>query len=77
MGIGKWITGAIGWALGGPLGGLVGYLLGSLFEGDQNQAQRVYSQGGGFSANEQRNSFLVSLLVLSAAVMKSDGKVLR
>lgn len=77
MGLGKWITGAIGWALGGPLGGLVGYLLGSLFEGDSQQAQRVYSSGGGFSANEQRNSFLVSLLVLSAAVMKSDGKVLR
>ena len=77
MGIGKWITGAIGWAFGGPLGGLVGYLLGSLFEGDQSGAQRVYTTGGGFSANEQRNSFLVSLLVLSAAVMKSDGKVLR
>ena len=76
MGIGKWITGAIGWALGGPLGGLAGYLLGSLFEGDSQQAQRVY-QGGGFSANEQRNSFLVSLLVLSAAVMKSDGKVMK
>ncbi len=76
MGIGKWITGAIGWALGGPLGGLAGYLLGSLFEGDNEQAQRVH-QGGGFSANEQRNSFLVSLLVLSAAVMKSDGKIMR
>ena len=63
--------------MGGPLGGLVGYLLGSLFEGDQSGAQRVYTSGGGFSANEQRNSFLVSLLVLSAAVMKSDGKVLR
>ena len=47
MGIGKWITGAIGWALGGPLGGLVGYLLGSLFDGDQ-QAQRVYPSGGDF-----------------------------
>ena len=76
MGIGKWITGAIGWALGGPLGGLAGYLLVSLFEGDSQQTQRVY-QGGGFSANEQRNSFLVSLLVLSAAVMKSDGKVMK
>ena len=77
MGIGKWITGAVGWAFGGPLGGLVGYLLGSLLEGDNQQSQRVYSSGSSFSANEQRNSFLVSLLVLSAAVMKSDGKVLR
>ena len=76
MGVGKWITGAIGWALGGPLGGLAGYLIGSLFEGDSQQAQRVYTQGG-YSANEQRNSFLVSLLVLSAAVMKSDNKVMK
>ena len=80
MGIGKWITGAIGWALGGPLGGLVGYLLGSLFEGDnapQDNGGAGYASGGAFTANEQRNSFLVSLLVLSAAVMKSDGKVLK
>ena len=80
MGIGKWITGAIGWALGGPLGGLVGYLLGSLFEGDnapQGNGGAGYASGGAFTANEQRNSFLVSLLVLSAAVMKSDGKVLK
>lgn len=77
MGIGKWITGAIGWALGGPLGGLVGYLLGSLFEGDGNSRQSGGYQQGSYSANEQRNSFLVSLLVLSAAVMKSDGKVLK
>ena len=77
MGIGKWITGAIGWAFGGPLGGLVGYLLGSLFEGDDQQSQYKFNGEGGFSANEQRNSFLVSMLVLSAAVMKSDGKVLR
>ena len=34
MGIGKWITGAIGWAVGGPIGALVGYLLGSAMEGD-------------------------------------------
>ena len=74
MGIGKWITGAIGWALGGPIGGLVGYLVGSLFDGDDQQAQRVYSSGDSFSANEQRNSFLVSMLVLSAAVIKADGK---
>lgn len=77
MGIGKWITGAIGWALGGPLGGLAGYLLGSLFDSDSNSSVRYSAGQGGYSANEQRNSFLVSLLVLSAAVMKSDGKVLK
>ena len=32
---------------------------------------------GGYTATEQRNSFFVSLLVLSSAVMKADGKVLQ
>ncbi len=31
--------------------------------------------GGYYSATEQRNSFLVSLLVLSSAVIKADGRV--
>ncbi len=85
MGIGRWITGALGWALGGPIGGLIGYLLGSAFEREQgeggNYRGRTYGgsfgDSGSYSANEQRNSFLVSLLVLAAAVMKADGKVMR
>lgn len=85
MGIGRWITGALGWALGGPIGGLLGFLLGSAFEGGrgdagENYRGRVYgnpSGGGAYSSSEQRNSFLVSLLILAAAVMKADGKVMR
>lgn len=77
MGIGKWITGAIGWALGGPIGALLGYSIGALFE---NSSQQGASDGSQFASgrySEQRNSFMVSLLVLSAAVMKADGKVMR
>ena len=33
--------------------------------------------GGYYSATEQRNSFLISLLVLSSAVVKADGRVLQ
>ena len=33
------------------------------------------STGGRYTADEQRNSFFVSLLVLSSAVMKADGQV--
>ncbi|MBR5856200.1 MAG: TerB family tellurite resistance protein [Bacteroidales bacterium] len=73
MGIGKWITGAIGWALGGPIGALLGYSLGALFENSNQQGN--FSGAGRY--NEQRNSFMVSLLVLSASVMKADGKVMR
>ncbi len=72
MGIYKWISGILGWAFFGPIGGLIGFLLGSGIEAsseEQTSARRSYS------ASEQRNSFLASLLVLSSAVIRADGKV--
>ncbi len=81
MGYGKWISGAVGWALGGPIGGILGYTLGSMFEGDPDsqgsERGTSYGKRGSFSKSEERNSFLVSLLVLSSAVMKADGKVMK
>ena len=73
MALGKWIAGALGWAMFGPLGGLLGYFLGSRLERLAEAAAgsedgQVWNQG-------QRNSFLISLLALSAAVIKADGKV--
>ena len=68
MGLGKWIAGVLGWALLGPIGGILGYYFASRAEKAaevNDEAQRI--QG-------QRNSFLMSLLVLSAAVIKADGK---
>lgn len=68
MGLGKWIVGALGWALLGPIGGILGYYFASRAEKAaeaNDELQRI--QG-------QRNSFLMSLLVLSAAVIKADGK---
>ena len=61
----------------------------STYQGQsQGQGQGQYRQqpGGGYAggtqsrrytADEQRNSFFVSLLVLSSAVIKADGKTLR
>ena len=73
MGIGKWIVGALGWATLGPLGGILGYILASRIE----QLSEAVSQQEGTHPMDrgQRNSFLMSLLVLSAAVMKADGKI--
>lgn len=68
MGVGKWIVGALGWAFLGPIGGILGYYFASRAEKAaeaNDELQRI--QG-------QRNSFLMSLLVLSAAVIKADGK---
>ncbi len=78
MGLGKWISGALGWALGGPIGALIGYSLGALLENSaEQQAGASGTSGTGSRYTEQRNSFMVSLLVLSASVMKADGKVMR
>ena len=71
MGYGKWIGGVLGWAVLGPLGAIIGYYIGSALEDDSRSKSGTdprYDQG-------QRNSFLISLLVLSAAVIKADGKV--
>jgi DnaJ like chaperone protein len=73
---GKWLGTGLGWAFGGPLGGVLGFALGSLFDasdvkddGSTTIRHSAPRQGGG--------DFTVSLLVLSAAVMKSDGKTLK
>ena len=68
MGIGKWIAGALGWAFLGPIGGILAFYFASRAEeASEIQGEQARIQG-------QRNSFLMSLLVLSAAVIKADGK---
>lgn len=72
MGFGKWIAGALGWAMFGPLGGILGYFFTSRLE-KLAEAVSVYEEDQTWN-QEQRNSFLMSLLVLSTAVIKADGK---
>ena len=68
MGLGKWIAGALGWAFLGPIGGILAFYFASMAE------EASYVQGEQARLQGQRNSFLMSLLVLSAAVIKADGK---
>ena len=68
MGFGKFIFGALGWAMFGPIGGILGYYFASRVEKLTEMAEAQAGNQG------QRNSFLMSLLVLSAAVIKADGK---
>ena len=67
---GKWLAGGLGWAMGGPIGGILGFAIGSFLDGDASDLA---------NNNEQTKvgDFSVSLLILSAAVMKSDGKVMK
>ena len=72
MGLGKWIVGALGWAMFGPLGGILGYYFSSKLE-KYSEEPADYGEEQSFNQG-QRNSFLISLLALSAAVIKADGK---
>tara|TARA_B100000780_G_scaffold278901_1_gene254273 strand:+ start:7110 stop:7850 length:741 start_codon:yes stop_codon:yes gene_type:complete len=76
-GFGKWVGGAIGWALGGPIGGILGYQVGKFFTSGiqvNEQGDRGSSQGRGATRG---GDFAMALVVLSAAVMNADGKVLK
>ncbi len=67
MGLGRWLAGGLGWALFGPIGGLIGFVAASLLDSPQNIGK----------SNTTRGDFNVSLIVLVAAVMKADGKILK
>ena len=80
MGAGKWIGGVLGWVAFGPIGALLGWWFGGAIEDYIVRSRQISDSGTQnrrYSATEQRNSFLVSLLVLSAAVIKADGKTLQ
>jgi len=90
MGVGKWISGFLGWMMFGPIGALAGFVLGALVEkgatftqigGDDSSPYGTGSGSpngtGGYTREQQRtgqrNSFFMSLLILSTAVIKADG----
>lgn len=66
----KWVGGGLGWAFGGPIGGVLGFMMGSMFSGGVSSGTREYGQ-------TQSGDFSLSLLILTAAVMKADGSVKR
>lgn len=74
---GKWLGGGLGWALGGPLGGILGFALGSAFDAASVTVQTSKSGSSRLDRAPHVGDFAASLLVLSAAVMKSDGKTLK
>ncbi len=71
---GKWIGAGLGWVLaGGPIGALIGLSLGWMFDNaKESDVEKGYS-----SVKTTQGDFVISLLVLIAAVMKADGKVVK
>lgn len=75
----KWLGGGIGWAAGGPIGAILGFALGSMIEGVQSgeYAYEPHQQPDFNTPQTTPNDFILSLLILASAVMKSDNKILR
>lgn len=85
MGLGKWIAGYLGWIVLGPLGGILGFLLGSFLEsvsGSNGASSSSTFDDATYERTEHnqqqgdRNSFLLSMLVMAAYVIKADGRVM-
>ncbi len=70
----KWIGGGLGWAFGGPIGGILGFMFGSMMDGSGNPLSGFT---GGQPGRTRSGDFNISLLILTAAVMKADGKATR
>lgn len=69
MGVFKWLGGILGFTFGGGIfGGIIGYAIGSLLE------KKVKTE---YRGGDQQGDFIMGLLILTAAVMKADGKVMK
>ena len=67
----KWIGGILGWVFGGPVGGVFGFVGGSIFDSlelNLFRKRKELATMGNFSEN---------LLILIAAILKADGKVVK
>ena len=68
--LGKWIGAGLGWTIGGPIGALLGFAFCTLIDAAKLE---TYEKPDGTTMGD----FVVSLLVLIAATMKADNKVVR
>lgn len=85
MNFGKWIGGALGWAMGGPIGAAIGFAIGAMADDTSIKVTKQPGTGPSPGAGQyqqyrhhtQSGDFSSALLVLSAAVMKADNKLLK
>ncbi len=71
----KWFGATLGWSFGGPIGGILGFVVGSFIDGFSSQDIKNAKRFAGTSSSTQSGDFEMSLLILSAVVIKADGKI--
>jgi DnaJ like chaperone protein len=69
--LGKLIGAGLGWTIGGPIGAIVGFAFGSFVDASNLEKFKTAKQ------NTTTGDFVVSMLVLIAAVMKADRRLLQ
>lgn len=76
MGFAKFVGAGLGWTVGGPIGGILGFAFGSLIDGfhhaDAKQFEKEQRQK---QESTKPGDFEVSLLILSALVIKADDTI--
>ena len=71
MAYSKWLGAGAGWIFGGPIGAIMGFVFGSMYDG---MKKGIPDQG---AQETQKGDFVFSLLILTAAIMKADNRVLK
>lgn len=72
--LGRMFGAGLGWAFAGPIGGLIGWWLGGQVDGTPEWGTTA---GPRTSQQTRPGDFAIAMLVLVAAVMKADGKVVK
>lgn len=71
----RWLGAGLGWTFGGPIGGMLGFALGSLLDGLSKADLQTFQNAHQGAQQSQAVDFEMSLLVLSAIVIKADEKI--
>lgn len=71
----KWLGAGLGWALGGPIGGILGFVFGGFVDDFKESDFTDFRQKVDSSHGTNSGDFEISLLVLAAIVIKSDGSI--
>lgn len=71
----KWLGAGLGWTFAGPIGGILGFVLGSFVDEFSENDILDYRNKAPQAKSTQSGDFEISLLVLAAIVIKSDGAV--
>lgn len=76
LGFRKWLAGGLGWALLGPIGGVIGFAIGAILDHEKTPP-RLKTAPFQQHIETTPADYAVSMLVLVAALLKADGKIVR